>query len=161
MRLKHFTDQLSDLNEIHAEWELIIEKMVELRAIRSSDLNILFEWRNNKHIISLSASQKAVSLVEHSKWFKHTIASSKTKIFIILNDQKPIRQIRFDKIQDQKTGCEVSIYLIPGQENKGMGSQALNHGINKILQLWNIDKIEAWVQKITIKVNYFLRKINL
>lgn len=26
MRLKHFTDQLSDLNEIHAEWELIIEK---------------------------------------------------------------------------------------------------------------------------------------
>ena len=31
----------------------------------------------------------------------------------ITPDQKPIGQMRFDKIQEQETGCEVSIYLIP------------------------------------------------
>ena len=26
MRLKHFIDQLSEHNELHAEWELVLEK---------------------------------------------------------------------------------------------------------------------------------------
>ena len=132
--------------------------MIELRVIKPSDLNILFEWRNNKHIISLSASQKGVTLVEHTKWFNHIIVSPSTKIFIILNGQKPIGQVRFDKILEQETCCEVSIYLIPGEENKGIGSKALSKGIFKILQLWKIDQIFALIRVENKKSQLFFKK---
>lgn len=134
--------------------------MVELRTITSSDLNILYEWRNNKHIISLSASQNPVTFIEHSEWFNNIISGTTTKIFIILNDRVPIGQIRFDKIEDEDNSCEVSIYLIPGQEKKGIGSKALKQGIKLILQFWNIDRINAWVRQDNEQSQFFFKKNN-
>ena len=134
--------------------------MVELRKVESTDLDILFKWRNNKRIISLSASQKEVTFIEHKKWFNNIIASPTTIIFIILNHQKPIGQIRFNKIKDKETSCKISIYLIPGQENKGIGSKAINQGINKISQLWNINQIDAWIREDNNQSQLFFKKNN-
>ena len=49
------------------------KQMINLRKAKSSDLDLLFQWRNNPDIVSLSASQKSVKLDEHSQWFNESI----------------------------------------------------------------------------------------
>ena len=49
------------------------KQMINLRKVKSSDLIMLFLWRNNTEIVSLSASQKKVTLDEHNQWLNASI----------------------------------------------------------------------------------------
>ena len=121
--------------------------MVKLRVIAPTDLDLLFKWRNNSQIIALSASQKGVSKNEHSQWFMKVIKDPLKKVFIIENDGYPEGQIRFEKNSEISTWCYISIYLMPNQQKKGLGSAALNQGIDIIVNQWvNIKSIKANVR---------------
>ena len=63
--------------------------MINLRKVKSSDLNMLFLWRNNPEIVSLSASQKTVTLDEHSQWLNASINDINKIIHILRKIKLP------------------------------------------------------------------------
>ena len=85
------------------------KQMINLRKVKSSDLIMLFLWRNNTEIVSLSASQKKVTLDEHNQWLNASINDVNKIIYIIEKDQVALGQLRFDRVKE-KSNCEVSIY---------------------------------------------------
>lgn len=141
--------------------------MIKIRLVEKDDLEMLFQWRNIDKIISLSASQRGVSSEEHKYWFDQVFQSSKVEIYIIEKSKIPVGQIRFKRKENKSRECEISIYLLPSEQEKGIGSTAINLGIKKILNSWNkTEKINAFVRKENkaslafFKKNKFLKSGN-
>ena len=132
--------------------------MINLRKVKSSDLIMLFLWRNNPEIVSLSASQKKVTLEEHNQWLNASINDVNKIIYIIEKDQVALGQLRFDRVKE-KSNCEVSIYLAPDFQSKGIGSIALTQGIKEIKKKWPDQlQIDAWVRSENLSSQVFFKK---
>ena len=101
---------------------------INLRKVFIDDEDLLFQWRNIDELIALSYLKKKVTLVEHSEWFSHKLNNPLSNLRIIQFKNKDIGLIRMESLEK---GCEVSIYLIPGNEGKGFGFKALSNAINE------------------------------
>ena len=99
-----------------------------LRKINSDDKNLLFEWRNLNELVALSYFKNKVTLIEHTRWFNQKLISTDSDLNIIQLNNTDIGLIR---IEMSIKGCEVSIYLIPGNEGKGYGYKALSMALSK------------------------------
>ena len=106
----------------------------KLRPLKESDRDIVFQWRNDPLIVSLSSSQKTVSRTEHDSWFPKMLISDDIKAFVVEADGKPAGQLRFER----KPGglCEVTIYLMDPYKGQGRGVEALRLGLNEICKHW-------------------------
>ena len=132
--------------------------MVNIRIAEFSDLEKIFKWRNIDMIVTLSSSQKTVTHREHSQWFKKAINNPNIKILIIENNGLPVGQIRFEK-KNKDNACDVSIYLIPGEQSKGIGSIAIVKGIAFIKKQWKkIESINANIRKENKKSKLFFER---
>lgn len=121
--------------------------MIRIRLLVEGDLEMLFQWRNIDSIIALSASQRGVTYDEHKHWFNQTFQNSNLEIYIIENDEIPVGQIRFQRKENTSSDCEISIYLLPTQQEKGIGSIAIDLALKKIIKSWDkIKKINALVR---------------
>ena len=99
-----------------------------LRKINSDDKNLLFEWRNLNELVALSYFKNKVTPIEHTRWFNQKLISTDSDLNIIQLNNTDIGLIR---IEMSIKGCEVSIYLIPGNEGKGYGYKALSMALSK------------------------------
>jgi RimJ/RimL family protein N-acetyltransferase len=102
---------------------------INLRKVDIKDEDLLFSWRNINELISLSLQKKKVTLTEHKKWFKNKIKNPYTYLRIVQADNKDVGLIR---IELENNGCEVSIYLVPGNEGKGYGYRALAEALENV-----------------------------
>ena len=128
---------------------------ISLRKVVLDDKDLLFEWRNMNELVALSFFKKKVTFIEHSEWFAQKLNSPSSDLHIIQLNNEDIGLVRMES-SDQ--GCEVSIYLIPGNEGKGYGFKALYRALNKNksfttfyanVQLTNIPS-----QKLFLKLNF-------
>jgi RimJ/RimL family protein N-acetyltransferase len=97
---------------------------IYLRSATPVDRDLVFEWRNNPEIIALGSSQKSVSALEHSDWFGLILRSTSCRLFIILLDNNPIGQVRFEI--NENNHAEISIFLITGFTGRGLGVVSIN-----------------------------------
>ena len=102
---------------------MVGESDVVIRKAQVTDLELVFQWRNLKEIVALSQLQKTVTRDEHCKWFQDSISSSQHSIFIISSQDREVGLCRFEHAGRV---CELSIYLLPGHTQKGVGSIALD-----------------------------------
>ncbi len=105
---------------------------------------MIFRWRNDPFILSHGSSNRAVSWTEHEKWFEETMEGRARKMYIVLNQNVPIGQIRFDRHNGQD--CIVSVYLLREFTGQGWGVQAILEGCRLIFEAWNVGRIVACVR---------------
>ena len=116
---------------------------IHLRNATDSDENLLFKWRNINELVALSSYQNKVTLDEHKKWFRNKLKSSNCELFIIqLNDQ----DIGLIRIDIRQKDCEVTIYLIPGNEGMGFGYKSLSQALKSIKT-----KCSTFIAKVQVK----------
>jgi perosamine synthetase len=118
---------------------------LRLRPATTDDAGRVFAWRNDPWIIARGASGAAVSWEAHASWFAETVAGERRRMFIVLEDETPIGQVRFDRIAGR--GCEVSIYLVREHTGRGLGVQALDTAVAEIFRTWDVDAVVAWVRR--------------
>jgi len=94
-----------------------------LRSASFDDKKLLFVWRNISELVQLSYSKKNVTIEEHNSWFNKKLKSPDCNLHIIEVDNIGIGLIRMDF---KNNICELSIYLIPGNQGKGFGFEALS-----------------------------------
>ena len=96
---------------------------VSVRPAVLRDVKTIFIWRNLQEIVQLSQSQRTVTWEEHVDWFALALKNSQHSIYIIDYHGKNVGLCRFER---NMKCCELTIYLIPGQYHKGIGTTAIN-----------------------------------
>jgi RimJ/RimL family protein N-acetyltransferase len=117
---------------------------IQLRQAVLEDAEMVFQWRNDPFILVRGSSQRAVQWDEHLKWFEETIKGNHRKMFILLKDDYPIGQVRFDCFNEHV--CIISVYLLHGFTGKGYGVDAIRYGCIEVFRLWDIQKVIACVR---------------
>lgn len=99
-----------------------------IRRASPADINLLFEWVNDKEVRSNAINSKIISYEEHQKWFNERIISENSSIFILEKNLNPVGQIRFDLNKDE--GVWVISYSISlSNRGEGLGKVILKMGM--------------------------------
>jgi UDP-2,4-diacetamido-2,4,6-trideoxy-beta-L-altropyranose hydrolase len=104
----------------------VLEKMacsvIQLRRAAPSDAEDLFRWRNHPRIRTFSRSADAIEWDTHQTWLASVLSSTDRVLLVGLREETPIGVVRFDIRQET---AEVSIYIVPGMEEPGLGGTLL------------------------------------
>lgn len=105
---------------------------LQVRAALPDDLQVTFEWANDKLVREQSYSRNAITIATHTKWFLEKIQDSRCRYFILENNGMPVGQIRFD-IENGK--ATLGYLVAPGERNKGLGPVILALGIKQLMKV--------------------------
>ena len=104
-----------------------------IRTADLSDLQDVYDWRNDSFSRSMFLSSEAVSLNEHIDWYQRSLKNPNRRIYIgLINDLK-VGVVRFDFNEDTEQS-EVSINLNPLLRGKGFGFSLLSKSISEYKQ---------------------------
>lgn len=95
---------------------------IEIRFARPDDSEKLFEWRNHPTIRAVSRSADMIDWESHQRWFASALSDPDRLLLIGQRDGLPVGVVRFDILGDE---AEVSIYLVPGIKQVGLGRDLL------------------------------------
>lgn len=115
-----------------------------LRRAVPGDMEMLFHWRNLPAIVASGQLNKTVEWDEHRAWFSRLLGNPDHLLLIVVLDGVPIGQVRFDP--HSPAASEVSIYLLPGHEGRGLGSEALRQSCWEAFATFAIAEIVAVIR---------------
>lgn len=95
---------------------------IEIQAARHDDSQKLFEWRNHPSVRAVSRSADMIDWESHERWFASVLSAPDRLLLIGQREGLPVGVVRFDIRGDE---AEVSIYLIPGIKEVGLGREVL------------------------------------
>jgi UDP-2,4-diacetamido-2,4,6-trideoxy-beta-L-altropyranose hydrolase len=142
---------------------------ITLRLARSEDNYSVYQWRNaektRRHIFDSSL----IEIENHRAWFSRTLESPNHILLIGEQSDKPIGVVRFDLNKDEAL---ISVYLVPGEEGKGVGTELIRRGsrwlkynrpkvkiINAEILRSNIRSLGAFEQAGYIEYHVTYRKV--
>lgn len=101
---------------------LLDDDVVQIRPACLSDSREIFEWRNHPDIRRFCGDPGVIPWEMHEQWFKGILSSTTSVLLIGYREMAPVGVVRYDFIDSD---ARVSIYLVPGQEKKGLGRKLL------------------------------------
>lgn len=116
---------------------------IGLRPAITEDLENVFEWRNTPETRRWIFDPKPIALEDHKDWFVRKLADPNCMLLIgeEKKNNEPVGVLRYDLCNDVAV---VSVYLVPNQSGKGLGSSLLVQGSGWIKNnLPHIDRIDA------------------
>ena len=114
-----------------------------LRRATAADRDRLLEWRNDPLTRRWSFGQSRVSAAEHDEWFTRKLQDPDCALFIAVEDDTPIGQVRLDLGNDAE--AEVSIALAPQARGRRMATDVLRLAASRARELQ--------VAEVTARVN--------
>lgn len=93
-----YTQNLIDGNSDQRLISKFIKLRVEIRKANIEDCQLLFDWVNRPEVRNSAIDSCIISFENHHKWFISKLNSELTYIFILEFANKPIGQIRYDKL---------------------------------------------------------------
>ena len=100
-------------------------KYLKVRFADNSDVNDLFEWRNDPHTRKMFNNHKLIQIDEHKNWFQKVL--NKKNILLIIgffpNSDEKIGSLRFDKSKLNK--YFISINIAPKFRGKKLAKKFL------------------------------------
>ena len=102
----------------------------KIEKLSNKHIKYLFNLRNDKDVRNFSINDKVIEYKDHKKWFKKTINSKKTLIYIFLaKNNIRIGYVRFEIV---KSSAYVSIALSKNFRNRGYSKVILSYAENLI-----------------------------
>jgi len=118
---------------------------MKIRPADLSDLQNIFEWRNDETSRSLFHSSGTVTFNEHTDWYQRSLKNPHRKIYIGLISSLKVGVVRFDFDVDLGQ-TEVSINLNPQLRGNGYGFTLLSKSIS-LYELNNGTTLKATIKK--------------
>jgi len=103
--------------------DILTSHKLLVRKATAVDSPSILKWRNHPSIRSKSKSNNYIHLVEHRAWFLRVLNAKDQELLIIEDSVTKLAVVRFDLKNETS---EISIYLVPGEEGKGLGRLVLN-----------------------------------
>ena len=119
-------------------------KKIYLRLARPDDIERIFQWRNDPFFVKRSTTQRPVTWEEHQSWFARALNNPDQKIFIVVQGDEPIGEVRFDRKGHRAV---ISVYLVEERTGKGLGIEVIRRGTQAAFREWNIRQVIAYIRQ--------------
>lgn len=119
--------------------------MLNLRAARPEDEQLVLAWRNEASARAASFSTRKISHRRHHTWFTDRLADPDCVLLIVEEDGRPIGQVRLDRLN--RDSAEISIGLSPDARGRGLGREALRRSVLEATRLLAVADIKAFVKQ--------------
>jgi RimJ/RimL family protein N-acetyltransferase len=96
---------------------------LSLREATYEDMDLLFQWVNDKEVRSNSFNTNIISYESHVNWFNNVMLDHSALQLIMCSDEKPIGQIRLN-IDDNNNAC-ISYSISPDKRGLGLGTEMI------------------------------------
>lgn len=116
-----------------------------LRVARIEDSRLLYEWANDPEVRRMAFSSGPIAWQAHIRWFERKIKDPNTCIYIAIEDNEPVGQIRFDIINCFE--ANVDIHTKPGMRGKGIGSRIIALGVSRVFSNFGVNAIHAIIKQ--------------
>lgn len=93
-----------------------------LRNAGESDMDLLFQWVNDKEVRNNSFRTKDITYEEHQNWFMDILKREDVKQYIYMLKEKPVGQIRICLTEEE---AEISYSIAPKHRCMGYGKQMI------------------------------------
>lgn len=117
---------------------------LHLRAARSEDCRLVWEWANDAEARAASFSSESIKWDIHRGWYANKLTNPNC-FFYIVSDARgtPMGQIRFELGQRRAV---VSISVAKETRGKGQGAALIVRGLNEFFESAPADTIDAYVK---------------
>lgn len=95
---------------------------IAIRKATQADSENLFSWRNHSSIRAVSRNVDPIERSVHEAWLSSVLSASDRVLLIGECQGEAIGVVRFDVHADE---AEISMYLVPGHQGEGFGSELL------------------------------------
>ena len=99
---------------------------ITYRLATETDLELYYQWANDKDVRDNSFSPTAILPEDHSKWFLNKIKSDNALLLVFFCDANPVGQLRLDIVNDNI--AEIDYSVASGHRGKRLGQQFLMIG---------------------------------
>lgn len=83
--------------------------MYKIRKASIKDAELYYDWVNDDQVRCNSVNSSEILMNDHLKWFNSKLKSSLSYLFVLEFKNKPLGQIRFDKIEGGAYWIDYSI----------------------------------------------------
>jgi len=104
---------------------LLSPPQITIRRASLEDCDAVYEWRNAKETRRYIFDAEPIPLETHRSWYCRTLENPNRILLIGEIDNKPVGVLRYDFTEDEAL---ISVYLVPGGQGHGIGSQLLRCG---------------------------------
>lgn len=119
--------------------------ILRLRDAVDADAELLLEWRNEPLTRSNSFSEEVVNGDDHQAWFSSRMAArDQTRIWILMDDEHPAGQARFEKRGADR--AEVSISIDASFRGRGLAVELLRRSAPRACQELDVREIRGKVK---------------
>lgn len=120
--------------------------MLSIRKAVEADCKLYFNWVNDPETRMNSVNTNEIDWEGHRKWFADKLVSQNTFMFVLLADETPVGQIRFEV--ENKTAI-ISFSIDKKYRGNNYGRNILAIGTKKIIEIINKPLIIAGQVKKT------------
>ena len=117
--------------------------MIELRRAIVEDCRLIWEWANDPTVRRASFSQTTIPWQHHTKWFSQKLGDPGCHLFVVMDGDRPIGQVRFEVARDE---AEVHISIAAPDRGHGQGAAALRVGAARIKRDAGVARIVAHIK---------------
>jgi len=98
------------------------------RQAAISDASILFDWRNEAAVRSVSRNLAELDWGGHVSWLQKVLADPARELFVVEDSNEAIGTVRFDATAAEPALWELSITVSPHSRGRGLGRAVLAAG---------------------------------
>jgi UDP-2,4-diacetamido-2,4,6-trideoxy-beta-L-altropyranose hydrolase len=120
-------------------------KIIKLRPAGEEDCRLLWEWANDPVVRTYAFSSNPIPWEEHLQWFSQKLSDPQCYIFMAIDFQdRPIGQVRFDALDEQRS--EIDISIAADRRGLGYGKFLIEIASNELFYRTSIRAIHAFIK---------------
>jgi len=104
---------------------LLLPPPIVIRRAVLEDCDAIYEWRNAEETRRYIFDAQPIPLEVHRQWYRKTLDNPHRVLLIGELDGKPIGVLRYDLAA---TEALISVYLVPGTQGQGVGTELIRSG---------------------------------
>jgi RimJ/RimL family protein N-acetyltransferase len=93
------------------------------------DSRRLWQWRNEDETRQASFQTDPIPFEQHERWFAERLRDPHTRLFLILEDGRPVGYVRFDLAPPE---AEINLSLDPTVRGRGLGAAVIRLASERI-----------------------------
>lgn len=110
-------------------WMIQAGNTPRAREATVDDASVLFDWRNDPSVRSVSRTGDELRWGPHFEWVQQTVTRQDRTLLVIEQGNRPVGTVRFDRLGGEPDRFwEVSITVSPAMRGKGMAGAILAEG---------------------------------
>lgn len=106
------------------------EYSINIRQATLNDIDIYYQWANDKDVRNNAIKTEPIKYENHIKWFNNKITDESAFLYIFEKENAPVGQVRFD---NEKGFLSIGYSIDKKYRGQGLGSLIIKKGIEKLI----------------------------